>query len=115
MTWVIIVWCALIVIWAVAGGSSAAHDCANQTGDAFLSAKDARNACDAGTGIGVALILFIGFVGFVFLSLIWFMTGRGRRDCPVCGRGVKRGKTVCSNCGHDFAAAAGASSIRAAT
>jgi hypothetical protein len=115
MTWAIIVWCALIVIWAIAGGSSAANDCANQSGSAFLTAKDAQNACDAGAGIGVAVILFIGFIGFVFLSLIWFMTGRGRRDCPACGRGVKRGKTVCPSCGHDFAAAAGAGSIRAAT
>ena len=103
-TWVIIAWCVLIVVWVIAG--TASNDCAHQTGSAFLSAQDAQNACDAGTGIGVALVLFIGFIGFVFLSLIWFMTGRGRRDCPACGRGVKRGKTVCPSCGHDFAVAA---------
>ena len=33
-----------------------------------------QDACEAGTGIGVLLVLFIGFIGFVFLSLIWFMT-----------------------------------------
>jgi hypothetical protein len=97
MTWVIFVWCALIVVWAIAGGSSASNQCAQSA---------YQNACNAGAGIGVALILFIGFIGFVFLSLIWFMTGRGRRDCPACGRGVKRGKTVCPACGHDFAASA---------
>ena len=56
-------------------------------------------------GLG-ALGLFIGFIGFVFLSLIRFMTGRGRRDRPACGRGVQRGNTVCPSCGHHFAVAA---------
>lgn len=97
-TWAIVVWCAVIIIWAIAGGSNAANNCQAQ--------GYYKNACDAGAGIGVALILLIGFVGFVFLSLIWFMTGRRRRDCPACGRGVKRGETVCPGCGHDFAAAA---------
>ena len=87
MTWLIILWCALILVWAIAGGSSASRQCTNQ--------GQFQNACDAGTGLGVALILFIGFIGFVFLSLIWFMTGRRKRDCPACGRSVKRGRTTC--------------------
>lgn len=65
MTWVLIAWCALILVWAIAGGSSAANSCKHQT---------YQNACQAGAGIGVAIILFIGFCGFVFFSLIWFMT-----------------------------------------
>ena len=106
MTWVILIWCAAIVAWAIAGGVSADHQSAQQClNQGVLSARDCQNAADAGTGIGVAAILFIGFVGFVFLSLIWFMTGRRRRDCPVCGRGIKGGKTVCPTCGHDFARA----------
>lgn len=99
MTWVLIIWSALILIWAIAGGSSAGNECASKT------AKLSREACEAGTGIGVALILFIGFVGFVFFSLIWFMTRPRGRDCPVCGERVKKGKTTCKKCGHDFAAA----------
>lgn len=107
MTWVILIWCALIVVWAIAGGASGNHQSVQQcVSQGILSRQECQNAADAGTGIGVALILFIGFIGFVFLSLIWFMTGRGRRDCPACGRGVKRGRTVCPSCGHDFAAAA---------
>lgn len=107
MTWVILIWCALILVWAIAGGASGNHQSVQQCmSGGFLTQQQCQNAADAGTGIGVAIILFIGFVGFVFLSLIWFMTGRGNRDCPACGRGVKRGRTVCSNCGHDFAAAA---------
>lgn len=74
MTWVLIVWCGLILLWAIVGGANSASTCANQTGSAYLSAQAAKNACDAGTGIGVALILLIGFFGFVFFSIIWFMT-----------------------------------------
>jgi rubredoxin len=55
----------------------------------------------------VALILLIGFFGFVFFSLIWFMTRPRGRDCPVCGSLVKRGQTACKSCGHDFRTAAG--------
>lgn len=109
MTWVLIVWCALIVIWAIAGGSSSDHQdvaqCVQQAAG-FLSNQSCQNAADAGKGIGVALILLIGFVGFVFFSLIWFMSRPKTRDCPACGSSIKRGVTVCARCGHDFAAAA---------
>jgi zinc-ribbon domain len=107
MTWVIIVWCVLILVWAVVGGAGAhqqnVQDCL-QPG--FLTRQQCQDAADAGTGLGVVVILLIGFIGFVFLSLIWLMTGRRKRDCPACGNSVKRGKTVCPSCGHDFAAAA---------
>jgi hypothetical protein len=104
MTWVLLIWCLLIVIWAIAGGSSASHDCGAQT---------YQNACNAGVGIGVALILVIGFVGFVFFSLIWLMSRPRTRSCPVCGNDVKRGATVCPSCDHDFAAAAGTAAVPA--
>lgn len=107
MTWVVIAWCALILAWAIAGGSSAAHktaaECAHET---ILSVKTCEEAHQAGAGIGVAIILLIGFFGFVFFSLIWFMTRPRGRSCPVCGEDVKKGRTVCDKCGHDFAAAA---------
>jgi hypothetical protein len=95
MTWALIVWSGLILAWAIGGAAS--NHCDQQ---AYTS------ACQAGTGIGVALILGLGFFGFVLLSLIWFMTRPRNRDCPVCGNAVKRGMTVCPNCGHDFAASA---------
>lgn len=98
MTWIIWIWCVAIIVWAVAGGSSAAKSCHGQY----------QSACQAGTGIGIALILVIGFIGFVFLSLIWLMTRPKGRTCPVCGENVKRGRTACPKCGHDFAAAAAA-------
>jgi hypothetical protein len=107
MTWTIVVWCVLILVWAIAGAVStaneAAKECAHET---LLSTQTCESAYHAGGGIGVALILFIGFVGFVFLSLIWFMTKPERRMCPVCGQEVLAGMTACDHCGHDFAAAA---------
>ena len=65
MTYVVWAWCLLIVVWAIAGAHSAmsSPDCTGY-----------HDACATGTGIGVMLVLLIGFFGFVFLSLIWFMT-----------------------------------------
>lgn len=60
MTWVLWIWSIIIVIWMVAGGVNA--DCGGES------------ACQAGTGIGIAIIALIGFFGFAFLSIIWFMT-----------------------------------------
>ncbi len=79
MTWVLILWCGLILAWAI--GGAAANKCSSQKGDQFLSTHSAVAACQAGTGIGVAIILFIGFFGFVFFSLIWFMS-RPRHQGP---------------------------------
>lgn len=99
MTWVLIIWCVLILVWAIAGGAS--NNCSEET------TKLNQNACEAGTGIGVALILLIGFFGFVFLGLIWLMTRPRGRTCPVCGEIVKKGLTTCPKCRHDFASAVG--------
>jgi hypothetical protein len=63
MTWALIIWSAVVLIWAITGAS--ANDCAQQT---------YKTACQAGTGIGVAIILLIGFFGFAFLTMIWFMS-----------------------------------------
>src|SRR4029079_17447297 len=104
MTWVLILWCALILIWAIAGGNNAQNHCNAHT-------QLQQDACAAGTGIGVAIVLLIGFFGFVFFGLIWFMTRPKGRNCPVCGEPVKRGRTTCAKCGYDFsvgAVAAGA-------
>jgi hypothetical protein len=59
-------------------------------------------ASDVGTGIGVTLIFVLWFIGFIILSIIWFMTRRRGRMCPHCGEDVKKGRTTCKNCGYDF-------------
>lgn len=96
-TWALVIWSAIILIWAIGGGSSAAHDCAKQATELDQS------ACQAGTGIGVALILTLGFFGFVLLSLVWLMSRPKARPCPRCGSDVKKGVLVCPSCSFDFA------------
>lgn len=70
MTWVLLAWVALIIAWIVAGVNSV-DGCENEP-------SHLRDACqlgtEIGTGIGVAVVVLIGFMGFVVLSLIWFMT-----------------------------------------
>lgn len=62
MTYVLWAWCLAILAWAI-GGAGSTHCTGTYT-----------QACQAGTGIGVLLVLFVGFVGFCFLALIWFMS-----------------------------------------
>lgn len=100
-SWALIAWTALFVVWIVA--AIAGNDCASQAGDEFISDQTARDACAVGTGIGVALIFFLWFIGFIVLSIVWFLTrNRSTRDCPACGKGVKRGIVQCGACGYDF-------------
>lgn len=94
MTWVLIAWTLLIIIWMVAGG--AANECGQEATELN------QDACEAGTGIGVALVGFLGFIGFVFLALIWFMTRPKGRACPRCGENVEKGQMVCPSCEFDF-------------
>jgi len=113
MTWVIVIWCALILIWMVtAGDNSDVNDCDSEP------TEQARQLCedatDVGTGIGIALIGLLGFLGFVALSLIWFMTRPKGRECPACGENVKKGRTTCPKCNHDFAAATQGTGTQAA-
>jgi hypothetical protein len=106
MTWLILIFTALMATWAVAGAATAdnAAQCARDAGG--LSQQACTDARNAGTGLGVALIVLLWFFGFVVLSLVAFMTRPKGRPCPVCGTIVKRGRTACPSCGHDFAAAA---------
>jgi hypothetical protein len=71
MTVVLILWCALIVIWAATAASNS-NDCVTRAHGQFANAT--RAGCQVGGGVSVAIILGIGFFGFVFLALIWFMT-----------------------------------------
>jgi hypothetical protein len=99
MTWVLNIWNVIFLIWVIAGVSERASETCAPGDDLCVSASD------AGTAIGVTLIIGLWFIGFLVLTLIWFMTRRPGRLCPVCGEDVKRGATVCKSCGHDFARA----------
>ena len=68
MTWVLLAVNAVFVFWVIAAAvDRPSKDCA-PTDQLCI------NASDAGTGIGVALVVFLWFMVFVSLSLIWFMT-----------------------------------------
>jgi hypothetical protein len=103
MTWVLNIWNVIFLIWIIAGSVSGAHhaakDCAHP---GVLTRQECLDASHAGTGIGVALIFLLWFLGFVVLSIIWFMTRRKGRICPHCGEDVKKGRTTCKKCGYDF-------------
>lgn len=99
MTWVLNLWNLLFVVWIIAGvGDRASKNCA--PGDELCI-----NASDVGTGIGVAMIVVLWFVGFIVLSLVWFMTRPRHRQCPRCGEDVKKGQMACKACGYDYNAA----------
>ena len=74
MTWVLWAWCLAIVVWVIAGANSTQAQVAKCVHQGVLSAQTCSNAVDAGDGIGIAVVLVIGFMGFVVLSLIWFMS-----------------------------------------
>lgn len=108
MSWLIWIFTALMFIWMVSGASSNSDNC-----NEYTLGTSARSACEAGTnvgtGIGVVILFFVWFIGFIILSIIWFMTRPSRRSCPVCGSEVKKGKTVCKKCGYDFTSHASSS------
>src|SRR2546423_9783446 len=94
MTWVLNIWNAIFLIWIIVGISDrASKSCAPN--DSLCV-----NASDTGTAIGVGLIIFLWFMGFLVLGLIWVMTRPKHRLCPRCGHDVKKGWTECRSCGY---------------
>jgi len=71
MTWTLIGWTALMGVWIVAGAATATGDAKNC---GPLTQKACNDASDAGTAIGVGLLVFLWFMGFVVLGLVWFMS-----------------------------------------
>jgi hypothetical protein len=83
MTWAIIAWTVLMGVWIVGGVASQPGltpedraSCAETT--AIMSEAECLETMQAageiGTGIGVVLLGLLWFVGFIVLTLIWFMT-----------------------------------------
>lgn len=106
MTWVLIIFTAIMFAWMI-GGAIDAQDSAECDAEPTRELRQiCEDATDVGTGIGIGLIFVLWFIGFVILSLIWLMTRPKGRDCPACGETVKKGRTTCPNCNFDLAAAA---------
>jgi hypothetical protein len=102
LTWVVLGVQVLFVIWLILG--------INAASDSNCSNSEYADACRAGeaigTGIGIGLIILLWALVDVILGVVWMVTNKGKRTCPVCGRNVKKGLLVCTGCGFDFAAAA---------
>jgi hypothetical protein len=107
-TWFILAVQVLFLIQIIAGVSEASSNCDGEVGDA-LELCQAGTAIGAGIGVGIIIVLW-AFMDII-LGSIWLITNRGQRDCPVCGRAVKKGKTICVKCGHNFAATGPAASV----
>jgi hypothetical protein len=105
MSWVLFIWTVIFAVWMIGGVASAnnAENCARDSGG--LSVQTCTDASNVGTGIGVALIFMLWFLGFLVLSLVWLMSRPRHRQCPQCGEDVKKGRTVCKHCGYDYVAA----------
>lgn len=98
--WVFFGFNALMLVSLIAGVASK-----DKTDCGTLSAQTCNDAYNTGKGIGVALLLILWAVGAVILGLLFIVAPSKKRDCPACGKGVKKGLTTCRACGHDFKAA----------
>tara|TARA_B100000686_G_C15987471_1_gene570342 strand:+ start:178 stop:501 length:324 start_codon:yes stop_codon:yes gene_type:complete len=103
MTWFILVVNVLFLFWVIGIGSSVAEECKGLT---ELELELCEAIYGVGSGIAIGIVIFLWVAADIILLVLYTITNRGQRDCPACGRAVKKGLTVCAGCGHDFAAAA---------
>lgn len=78
MTWAILAWTGLCVVWLIGGARNvssgqdqAVQDCMS---GGFNTAQDCQTFYHAGAGIGFGLVFGVWFVGFIVLAIIWAMT-----------------------------------------
>ena len=103
-TYIILIVNLLFLVWIIAGASSDNDTSKKNCGG--LSTKTCNDAQNVGKGIGVTLIIILWVLVDIILLVLWLITNRKKRECPVCGHNVKKGQMQCSSCGHDFRAAA---------
>ncbi len=103
MTWAVLIFNIIMLIWLVFGVAAASHPSNCGT----LSTQTCQAATDVGAGIGAFVVIVLWALGDVILGVLWLVTRGSGRDCPVCGVKVKRGITECGSCGYDFKSALG--------
>jgi hypothetical protein len=81
MTWAILIWTALFIVWGATGVGAVSNECAGMTGDELATCQAATAI---GGGIGLTFIFMLWFIGFIVLAIIWFMT-RPRNNVTVFG------------------------------
>lgn len=99
MTWAVLIFNAIMLIWLITSlTASTKGSCNGLTVSECAGVSDVAHTAVA----GIQIVLWV--LGDLILGVLWLVT-KGR-SCPVCGRSVRRGMTVCKSCGHDFAAPA---------
>jgi hypothetical protein len=89
LSWVIIGFNVLMLVWMVGGSISAANhaNCAAETGTEFFSQADAQDVCEGataiGTGIAVFGLLFLTMMVDVILGVIWIVTRKHHQYTPA--------------------------------
>ena len=94
MTWVVLVFNILMLIWLTTSLTASTKNCNG------LTASECAGVSDVAHSAVAAIQIVLWVLGDIILGILWLVT-KGR-SCPVCGRSVKRGLVECKVCGHDF-------------
>lgn len=99
MKWLLLGFNLLMIVWIIAGiasNNNSTADCGT------LSAEACDAAGDVGTTIGVGILIVLWALGDIILGVLYLISPSKKRDCPVCGKGVKKGVLQCGSCGYDY-------------
>ena len=66
MTWAILIWSALFLFWGISGAAA--------VGDIETTSAAESAGVAIGAGIGFTFIFMVWFLGFIIMSIVWFMT-----------------------------------------
>lgn len=100
MTWAVLVFTGLAVL--IGAGVVAVYVDAGQCDPEITAECSPTWALTSAAGIWLSATFCVWFLGFVILSIVWFMTRHERRLCPACGFDVRKGQRVCARCGYRF-------------
>jgi threonine/homoserine/homoserine lactone efflux protein len=67
------------------------------------------DSTDSDTALGLQFMVLMVWLAImnVVLYVLYRITGGKKRQCPACGKNVKKGLTICPSCNFDFMKAAG--------
>lgn len=77
LTWVILAFNLLMLLWLSVGINAASDDESCRTGDQLC-----EDANDLGTALGAGFVLFVWAAGAVILGVIWLVTNRPSERRP---------------------------------
>jgi hypothetical protein len=81
MTWALVIWTLLFIVWGATGVGAVSNQCPGLVGDELANCQAATAI---GGGIGLTFIFILWFIGFIVLAIVWFMT-RPKHNVAVYG------------------------------